>query len=1033
MLLEKPEDVKHENASGTVCAIYGVDAHPTLQLFATAGGDNSVKIWSLQPPAEGGIATFELLATLANHQQAVNCVRWAGHGRYLASGSDDQLVLLYELQAGAPAPVPFGSNARPNKQNWVRCSTLERHTMDVADVAWSPDDRMLATCSIDNTILIWDVGVGAVSEVMTQPLQTLTGHNGWVKGVAWDPVGKYLSSAGEDKTVRMWKVADWQESDVVTEPFEGCASTSHFRRLAWSPDGSVLCATHAFSSKKNIAALLNRGSWTNDLKFVGHQGVVTSARFNPKLLVTKADPDKEFACCAVGGEDATVSIWLAHLARPLAVIKDCFDSSVTDLTWSSSQSLLLACSLDGSICCFQFGGDEIGTPISDAQQSKLLQAKYGSRAGITLASTLVENPIQLQLEEKSTTSPRLAVSRNVSTAVAPTVTHTTNTLIPKKKKKLDTQASGMPQSRPPSGANKNDKKRIAPVLLQEDAQPSQNNNSASSQNNIRNILGPTIISPKASDVTLLDSRMASTNGKDVSIVPQTNNSATLKSSSTSVQGEKTAATMKEKSAVAAANDAPSKLLKTDSKKNGVDGHSLKRKRESDRPPTQAAIVVAKSREVVARAPKLLNESSAGVANGDQLLPEFPFRLQFSVEIDMDTQSNTLRKTSNGKGSSGVASSKVVVEVTVHNLKNPQPEEIIELGPVYSTIQCSEGSEVRWIDRIPGRAVCAVGNASYCAIGVHNGDLLVLNSSGRRLFPCIALGSSISVMECSVNESPYLLVILATGDLKIWDLAERKLLLASSIEAITNVTPEDNRKLTLLRCQVTTRGMPLITFAESNSETKGSSSLLSYTFDTAMSCWMRVADDSFVFSDFASALSTDAVSVKSVPIGPLRRLQNASGYGRTQRGIASAMLSGMSDPLMQRNVTRSHLEHQVAAAVILKSSAEYRYWIQAYARFLTHDEDVARLDDLCAEMMGPFHAPSTRDGTAAKQEEDSAWDPMVLDLVKRDVLKSHILPTIAANRALQRVVTKYQLMLSEIEAREKDEDGEEGDDDDDDES
>jgi hypothetical protein len=30
-------------------------------------------------------------------------------------------------------------------------------------------------------------------------------------------------------------------------------------------------------------------------------------------------------------------------------------------------------------------------------------------------------------------------------------------------------------------------------------------------------------------------------------------------------------------------------------------------------------------------------------------------------------------------------------------------------------------------------------------------------------------------------------------------------------------------------------------------------------------------------------------------------------------------------------------------------------VQAYARFLTHDEDVSRLDDLCAEMLGPFHA------------------------------------------------------------------------------
>lgn len=72
----------------------------------------------------------------------------------------------------------------------------------------------------------------------------------------------------------------------MSEPFESCASKSHFRRLSWSPDGSVLCATHAFKSKKNIAALLNRSTWTDDLKFVGHQGVVTCARFNPKLLGT---------------------------------------------------------------------------------------------------------------------------------------------------------------------------------------------------------------------------------------------------------------------------------------------------------------------------------------------------------------------------------------------------------------------------------------------------------------------------------------------------------------------------------------------------------------------------------------------------------------------------------------------------------------------------------------------------------------------------------------------------------------------------
>lgn len=80
----------------------------------------------------------------------------------------------------------------------------------------------------------------------------------------------------------------------------------------------------------------------------------------------------------MGGDDATVSIWLAHLARPLAVIKDCFDASVTDLSWSSNESILLASSLDGTICCFKFDGGEIGRPISAAQQSKLLQSKVQS-------------------------------------------------------------------------------------------------------------------------------------------------------------------------------------------------------------------------------------------------------------------------------------------------------------------------------------------------------------------------------------------------------------------------------------------------------------------------------------------------------------------------------------------------------------------------------------------------------------------------------------------------------------------------------
>lgn len=53
---------------------------------------------------------------------------------------------------------------------------------DILDLAWSPQDRWLASCSVDNNIIIWDV--------LNLPAMTaiLKGHTGLVKGVTWDPV-----------------------------------------------------------------------------------------------------------------------------------------------------------------------------------------------------------------------------------------------------------------------------------------------------------------------------------------------------------------------------------------------------------------------------------------------------------------------------------------------------------------------------------------------------------------------------------------------------------------------------------------------------------------------------------------------------------------------------------------------------------------------------------------------------------------------------------------------------------------------------
>lgn len=174
------------------------------------------------------------------------------------------------------------------------------------------------------------------------------------------------------------------------------------------------------------------------------------------------------------------------------------------------------------------------------------------------------------------------------------------------------------------------------------------------------------------------------------------------------------------------------------------------------------------------------------------------------------------------------------------------------------------------------------------------------------FPPTALGSPFSLIECSPKQSPYLLVILASGVMKVWDVSSRRLVLSETIEPITRVDHSDSRRLTLLRCHVTVKGQPILTFAKSNPDSKGASSLLSYTFDLSMGCWcvqqlnahylmlgadalsffrrcllrMRVADDSFVFSDFNSSLPTDAVAIKDIPVRATTRFR--CGFASQQR-------------------------------------------------------------------------------------------------------------------------------------------------------
>lgn len=81
-------------------------------------------------------------------------VRWSNEGHLLASGGDDKLVMIWRLTSEGSSTI-FGSGI-VNLEVWKCVHTLNSHNGDVLDLAWAPHDGWLASGSVDNTVIIWN-------------------------------------------------------------------------------------------------------------------------------------------------------------------------------------------------------------------------------------------------------------------------------------------------------------------------------------------------------------------------------------------------------------------------------------------------------------------------------------------------------------------------------------------------------------------------------------------------------------------------------------------------------------------------------------------------------------------------------------------------------------------------------------------------------------------------------------------------------------------------------------------------------------
>jgi WD40 repeat protein len=140
--------------------------------------------------------THETAARFSGHEETVFKAAFSPDSRLLATCSRDRTVRLWQID-----PLTLPSPPSPGGEGRVRgCQVLRGHTHEVCAVAFHPDGTRLASAAADGVIWLWDVARG--KEVVRLP-----GHRGVVWSLAFSRDGATLASGGVDGTVRLWDTA----------------------------------------------------------------------------------------------------------------------------------------------------------------------------------------------------------------------------------------------------------------------------------------------------------------------------------------------------------------------------------------------------------------------------------------------------------------------------------------------------------------------------------------------------------------------------------------------------------------------------------------------------------------------------------------------------------------------------------------------------------------------------------------------------------------------------------------------------------
>jgi WD40 repeat protein len=226
-----------------------------------------------------------------------------------------------DLRQGEPLS-PTALVRQPALPDGVQSWSLETigHRGQITKVAYSPNNRLFASCSLDGTIRLWDSDSGELMRILVNP-------SGAVNDLIWSPDSKSLMSVGRDSDHQIcsWAIDSGKMLTSVS------LAESWMKCPAWSPDGRFL----AFSLGDSIS-LWHFDTGQIDRTLEGHRDKIGQ--------IVWSQDGRRLASVA---KDGSVIVWdpLAdRIVRRFDSLPDVFVS----LAWSPDSRMLAGLCKGGS-------------------------------------------------------------------------------------------------------------------------------------------------------------------------------------------------------------------------------------------------------------------------------------------------------------------------------------------------------------------------------------------------------------------------------------------------------------------------------------------------------------------------------------------------------------------------------------------------------------------------------------------------------------------------------------------------------------